>query len=37
MSGPVQVDCADSQAQLVVSQRTIFNNSFDELPGTLLT
>jgi len=36
MNGPVQVVSSDSQAQLVVSQRTTFNNSFDELPGMLI-
>ncbi len=36
MNGPVQVSSTSGQPQLVVSQRTIFNNSFDELPGMLL-
>ena len=36
MNGPVQVTSTTGQPQLVVSQRTLFNNSFDELPGMLL-
>ncbi|MHB8858939.1 MAG: Ig-like domain-containing protein [Thermoleophilia bacterium] len=36
MSGPVQVVSTSGQPELVVSQRTTFNNSFDELPGMLI-
>ncbi|MHB8793739.1 MAG: Ig-like domain-containing protein [Thermoleophilia bacterium] len=36
MDGPVQVVSTSGAPQLVVSQRTLFNNSFDELPGMLL-
>jgi hypothetical protein len=34
MNGPVEVKSTAGSPQLVVSQRTIFYNSFDELPGT---
>lgn len=34
MNGPVQVKSTQEGQQLVVSQRTTFYNSFDELPGT---
>ncbi|MHB1390171.1 MAG: Ig-like domain-containing protein [Thermoleophilia bacterium] len=37
MNGPVQVVSTAGSPQLVVSQRTTFNNSFDELPGMHLT
>lgn len=37
MNGPVQVVSTEGSPQLVVSQRTTFNNSFDELPGMQLT
>lgn len=36
-NGPVQVVSTEGSPQLVVSQRTTFNNSFDELPGMQLT
>jgi len=36
MDGPVQIVSTSGQPELVVSQRTLFNNSFDELPGMLL-
>ena len=36
MNGPVEVTSTSGQPQLVVSQRTTFNNSFDELPGMLM-
>lgn len=35
MNGPVQVVSTQGQPQLVVSQRVIYNNSFDEVPGML--
>jgi len=37
MNGPVQVVSTEGTPQLVVSQRTTFYNSFDELPGMHLT
>lgn len=36
MDGPMQIVSTSGRPELVVSQRTIFNNSFDELPGTQL-
>ncbi len=36
MNGPVEVVSVSGTPELVVSQRTVFNNSFDELPGMLL-
>lgn len=35
MNGPVQVVSTQGQPQLVVSQRVIYNNSFDEVTGML--
>ena len=37
MNGPVEIRSTAGSPQLVVSQRTIFHNSFDELPGTQVT
>jgi uncharacterized protein YcfL len=36
MNGPVQVKSSIEGQQLVVSQRTTYFNSFDELPGTMM-
>lgn len=37
MNGPVQVVSTEGSPQLVVSQRTTYYNSFDELPGMHVT
>jgi hypothetical protein len=36
MDGPVQVKSSIEGQQLVVSQRTTYYNSFNELPGTMM-